>query len=166
MKKILIAISTMAFLTMGCLAFAETKIAVVDYEKLIVGSKDLESAKQSLKTKFEKREKDIKKAEQQFQKDVEKFSKESPTMKADEQKKEQQKIIAQQKKLQDMQAAFQKDINEAQRKTMDTIFKKIGTIISKTAISKKIDLVVTKASVAYNKDSLDITSDVLKNLKK
>ncbi|EKE01179.1 MAG: Outer membrane protein [uncultured bacterium] len=166
MKKFLLAISMIALFTFGITAFAETKIAVLDLNKVMMDSPQLEKAKTSLKNKFEAREKEIVAAQKVFQSDIDALNKNGPTMKPDDQKKAQQKIMDQQKKLQDMQTKFQNDLNTAQGDAMKTIVKKIEGIVNKIATDKKFDLIIAKAGTAYNKPELEITNDVIKEMKK
>jgi len=166
MRKILLAASTMIFLMLGSAVFAETKIGVIDYEKVVVGSPQLVAAKADLKKKFDPREKEISEAQKKFQSDIEAFSKNGPTMKADDQKAAQQKIMDQQKKLQEMQTKFQNDATTAQNNTMRDILKKIEDIVNKIATGKNLDLVIAKNSVPYSKKELDITDEVIKQIKK
>jgi outer membrane protein len=166
MKKFLLVISTMLLFMFGTVALAEMKIAVLDLNKVMMDSPQLEAAKTKLKSKFDSREKEILAAQKAFQSDVEKFSKDSPTMKTEDQKAAQQKVIDQQKKLQDMQTKFQNDLNAAQGDAMKGIVKKVEGIVEKIAKKKKYDLILAKAGTAYSKPGLEITDDVIKLMKK
>ena len=165
MKKILLVVSTAVFLMFGAAAFAETNIGVIDLNKVLIGSPQLAKAKADLKKKFDVREKAITKGQQDFQKAIEDFNKNGPTMKPDAQKKEQEKIMKMQKKLQEDQAKLQEDANAAQSNAVGDILKKIEGIVNKLAENKKLDLIVAKASLAYNKKELEVTDDVVKQLK-
>lgn len=166
MKRFLLTISTIALFVFGAAAFADMKIGVLDLNKVMMESPQVEAAKTKLKAKFDAREKEIIAAQKAFQSDIEKFNKESPTMKADAQKAAQQKIVDQQKKLQEAQAKFQNDLNIAQSEALKEIVKKIESIVNKMAVDKKFDLIVAKASTAYNKPELEITSEVISQMKK
>ncbi|HBS52315.1 MAG TPA: hypothetical protein DEA62_05000 [Coxiellaceae bacterium] len=165
MRKILLAASTMIFLMFGSSVFAEMKIGVINYEKVVVESPQLAAAKADFKKKFEPREKEINEAQKKFQDEIAAFSKDSPTMKEDAKKAAQQKIMEQQKKLQEMQAKFQKDATTAQNDTMNNILKKVEDVINKIAADQKFDLVIAKTSVPYSKKELDITDEVIKQVK-
>ncbi len=78
----------------------------------------------------------------------------------------QKKIIDRQKKLREMQAKLENDLNTAQSDAMKEIVKKIEGVVNKIAANKKIDLVIAKAATAYNKPELDITDEVIKEMKK
>lgn len=145
---------------------AGPKIAVVDLNKVLLESPQLAKAKASFKKKFDAREKEVKAAQEKFRSAIETFSKNSPTMKPDVQKAEQQKIIEQQKKLQEMQAKLQEEATFAENNLLKELVKKAEAVINKLASERQYDLVVAKASLAYNKKELEITDEVSKLLKK
>lgn len=166
MKKFLIAMSTVVLFVFGSTAFADLKIGVLDLNKVMMDSPQLAAAKAKLKSDFDKREKDILSAQQVFQKAVEDFSKNSATMKDADKKAAQDKIVAQQKKLQEDQAKFQNDLNTAQGTAMKDIVKKIEGIVNGIADKQKFDLILAKAGTAFNKPGLEITKDVIDQMKK
>ena len=166
MKRFLVNFSAVVLFVFGATVFADMKIGVLDLNKVMMDSPQVEAAKAKLKSKFDAREKEMVASQKAFQADIEKFNKESPTMKADAQKAAQQKIIEQQKKLQDAQSKFQNDLNTAQNEELKGIVKKIEGIVNKMAADKKFDLIVAKAGTAYNKPELEITSDVIAQMKK
>ena len=166
MKKLFIAFASSALFLLSGLAFADTKIGVLDISKVISNAPQLEAAKTQLKNKFDPREKEITNAQSKLRAEVDDFKKNSPTMKETDSKAAQQKILDEQKKLQDMQVSFQNDLNAAQSSAMQDILKNIESVVNKIATDKKFDLVVAKAGVAYSNPSLDITDDVVKAIKK
>lgn len=165
MKKFLIAASTVVLFVFGSTVFADLRIGVLDLNKVMMDSPQLAAAKTKLKNDFDKREKDILSAQQVFQKAVEEFSKNSSTMKAADKKAAQDKIVAQQKKLQEDQTKFQNDLNTAQGAAMKDIVKKIEGIVNGIASAKKFDLILAKAGTAFNKPELEITDEVIKQMK-
>jgi outer membrane protein len=165
MKKFLIAASTVVLFVFGSTVFADLRIGVLDLNKVMMDSPQLAAAKTKLKNDFDKREKDILSAQQAFQKAVEEFSKNSATMKDADKKAAQDKIVAQQKKLQEDQTKFQNDLNTAQGAAMKDIVKKIEGIVNGIASAKKFDLILAKAGTAFNKPELEITNEVIKQMK-
>ena len=153
-------------LALCCSSLFAEDIGVVDLIKVISDSPQLAKARDVFKEKFEPREKELEAAQKKLQDLVDSFNKNSPTMKDKDRDAEQQKIIDQQKDLQDMQAKLQKDVMSARDDEMKSIGEKIEKIVNKIAEERKLDAVFTKASVAYNKKSLEITDEVLKRLKK
>jgi outer membrane protein len=166
MKKFLIALSAAAICVFGMQAFADLKVGVLDLNKVMMDSPQLEVAKKSLKGKFDVREKEILAAQKAFQTDIEAFNKNSPTMKTDDQKATQQKIIAKQKELQEKQTKFQKDLSEEQNNVMKGVVKKIEEIVNNIAKDKKFDLIIVKGATAYNKPEFEVTEEVIKQMKK
>jgi len=142
------------------------KIGVIDLTKVLQDAPQLEKAKKDFKKKFEGREKGVQEAQKKFNAAIETFSKNSPTMKPDVQKAEQQKIIEQQKALQDMHNKLQDEINTAQNKVMKDIMSKVEDIVKKTAVEKQMDVILVKGSLAYNKKEFEITEEVIAKLKK
>jgi outer membrane protein len=166
MKKMLVKSSVLACLLLSSFAFAELKIGVINVNKIFLESPQIAAADKDFKKKFDGRSKEITDLQKDFQKSVEAFNKNSTTMKDDVRKAEQQKIIDQQKKLQEMQTKFQNDTNSTREDTLKGFQKTLESAVSKVAKDKGFDLVVFKASLAYNKDNLEITDDVLKVIKK
>lgn len=141
------------------------RIGVIDLNKVLLDSSQLADAKTKLKKRFGPYEKELDDLQRKFRTSIEMFSKNSPTMKSDDQKKEQQKIIAQQKELQEKQAKFQEDVTAAQNDVMKSVIKKVEEVVAKVAVEEQLDLVITKASLVYNKKEFDITNSVSKRLK-
>ena len=166
MKKLFVGVASVALLLFGSLAFADMKIGDLDVSKVVASAPQLDTAKEKLKKQFEPREKAITAAQKQLRSDVEDFKKNSPTMKEEDSKAAQQKMLDEQKKLQDMQVSFQNDLGTAQTDAMHDILKNIETVVNKIAIDQKFDLILSKTSIAYNNASLDVTDEVIKAIKK
>lgn len=166
MRKTLVISIAAAFLFFGAAVFAETKIGVINFNKILLDSPQLAAAKADLKKRFEGREKEMTELQRKFQKEIEDFNKNGPTMKSEDQKKAQQKIIDQQKKLQQLQGKFQEDLGNAQNKAMKSIVEKVESIVNSIGSKEKYDLILTNASTAYSKKEFDITNKVIAQMKK
>jgi outer membrane protein len=165
MKKVFILASALA-LTLASAAFADTKIAVLDLNKVLASSPQVTDMQAQLKKQFDPRGQELVKMQKGIQSEIDQYNKNSPKMKSDELKKSQDKIIAEQKKLQEQQNTFQSDLVKAQNQSMQTILKKVEDIVNKIAADQKFDLVVTKVSTAYNDPKLEITDQVIAEIKK
>jgi outer membrane protein len=184
MKKCLLSLSVASLFMVGSVALAgtktaddvkpvtntkataSTKIAVLDLNKVLMSSPQLEAAKAKLKKEFDPRGKKIEEAQNKFQNDIQAFGKNSPTMKAEEKKAAEKSLKEEQKKLQELQTSFQKDLESAQNSEMQSIMKRVEKIVAKIAVEKDVDLIVAKSSVSYNKPDLDVTNEVVKQVKK
>lgn len=167
MKKIFPIVAASAILLgVSGISLADTKIGVIDLNKIISVDPQVSSLQNQLKKQFEPRNKAVVDAQKTLQTDIEKYNKDSSTLKGDDLKKEQQKILDEQKKFQDLQNSFQHDLMDAQNKSMQTILKRVETAVNSIAADQKYDMVVTKVSTVYNSPSLEITDKVIDVLKK
>lgn len=165
MRKSLL-LTTAAALIFSAGAFADMKIGVLDLNKVMMSSPQVSSLQAQLKKQFDPRGQEITKMEKSIQGDIDKYNKDSPHMKSDELKKAQDKIIAEQKSLQDLQGNFQRDLMAAQNQSMQTILQKVETVTKTVAENNKLDLIMLKVSVAYSDPKLDVTDQVIAEMKK
>ncbi|OGT07824.1 MAG: hypothetical protein A2X78_02120 [Gammaproteobacteria bacterium GWE2_37_16] len=165
MKKVSLLIAAGLLLAANA-AFADTKIGVLDLNKVLSNDPQVTLLQDQLKKQFEPRNQEIVTAQKNLQNDIDKYNKDSGKIKGNDVKKNQDNIIAEQKKLRDMQASFQHDLTDAQNKSMQTILKRVETVVNKIAADQKYDLVVTKVSTVYNDPKLEITDKVVTELKK
>lgn len=165
MKKVLLLIAAGLLLTANA-AFADVKFGVLDLNKVLSNDPQVTLLQDQLKKQFEPRNQEIVTAQKTLQNDIDKYNKESNKLKGNDVKKNQDKIIGEQKKLQELQASFQHDLTDAQNKSMQTILKRVETVVNKIAADQKYDLVVTKVSTVYNDPKLEITDKVVTELKK
>ncbi len=169
MKKIVIAISSLMFLCCWGFAGAELKIGILDLNKVMQNSPQVTAAQAELKKQFEPRSKDLTAKQEAFQAEVSKFNSQgSGPNKLNDADMQQlkQKILADQKSLQDLAGGFQKDFLTQQDQTMRVVLNKIQDVVNQVAKAKKLNLVITKISTAYNDANLEITDDVIASLKK
>lgn len=165
MKKIVVTIFSLALFLVANAAFADLKIGVIDLNKILASSSKVSDAKAQLKKQFEPKAKEINDAQKKLKSDIDNYSKNSPTMKSDDSKALQQKIMDEQKKLQEMEGNFQNDVTTAQNKAMDDIMKHVEDVVNKVAAKEKYDFVLTKMSAAYSDPKFDITDEVIKEMK-
>lgn len=166
MKKIALTIASVALFLVANSALAEMKIAVVDLSKALADAPQVAEAKAQLKKQFDPRQDEIVAAQKKLRTELDDYNKNSPTMKADAAKAAQQKIVDDQKKLQDLETNFQNDVSNVQNQKMQVILKHVEELVNNLAAKGKYDLVLTKMSAAYSNPKLDITDDLIKELKK
>jgi outer membrane protein len=166
MKKVLMSLSMGILFLVGTSAFADVKIGVLDISKVLMDAPQLNVAKDQLKKQFQPRDQSIVDAQKKLKADIDGYTKNSPTMKAADQKAAQQKIMDEQKSLQDLQVKFQNDVNDAQNKAMQDIMKKVEGIVAKIAADQKYDMVVYKNGVIFSNPKSDITDFVAAEMKK
>jgi outer membrane protein len=166
MKKILLLVLSIGLLLGFSVARADNlKVGVLDVQKVMQKSPRVSAMQAKLKKQFAPQEKKITAAQKQLKADFDKYNKDQAVMKDADKKALQKKILAEQSKLRNLQTQFQQQLIAAQRKSMQSILKDIEDAVEKVAKDQKLDLVLTKASVAYNNPDLDVTDQVIKKLK-
>ena len=164
MKKTVLLVSALAFVFSASI-LAETKVGVLDLNKVLSKSPQVAAMQAKLKKQFDPRGKALVSMQKSIRADVEKYNKDSHKMKGNALKAAQEKIVSEQKNMQEKQASFQHDLMAAQSKAMKSVLNKVQKVVKKIAADQKINLIVTKSSTAYNDPNLDITDQVASVLK-
>lgn len=164
MKKILL-LAVFAGVFAANSVFAEQKIGVVDLNKVILASPQLEASKAQMKAKFDPRQQEIIAAQKKLVSEHDSYIKNGPTMKKEDAKALEEKMMAQQKDLQEKVMRFQNDVNTAQTDAMQAILTGIEKVVTKVADEQKFDLVLSKMAAPYSAPALDITDQVIGEIK-
>lgn len=166
MKKIVLLVLSIGLLLGFSIARADNlKVGVLDVQKVMQNSPQVSAMQAKLKKQFAPQEKKITTAQKQLKADFGKYNRNKAVMKDADKKTLQKKILAEQSSLRDLQVKFQQQLIAAQRESMQSILKDIEDAVNDVAKDQKLDLVLTKASVAYNNPDLDVTDKVIKKLK-
>lgn len=185
MKKFLFTVSTVVLFATSGISFADAKpgvkveatpviapvagsnmkIGVLDTSKIAMNTPQFKAAQDKFKNEIDALEKEKLNAQKSLQSDIEAFQKNSPTMKADAKQAAQQKIIDQQKKMQEKLGKRQDEISASQNKEMQALSKKVEGVVNAVAAEEKLDLVIIKAATAFSKPEIDITDKVIKKMK-
>lgn len=173
MKKLLIALMMAA--AMG--ASAELKIATVNMVDLVRLHPTHESNKQLVKTtdkdykaKLDKMQEEMKSLADEGKKIQEDLQNPmlSNSAKADAQKKMdgiQQKFIAGQQELRQAAQRFQSDLSDLEQRLIKLETDDIRAKISAFAKENNYDIIADSTMLAFSKDSLDVTDEILKAMK-
>lgn len=144
------------------MAFADTKVAVVDVVSILQQMPQRESVGKALDAEFESRAKVLKEEEKKAYDANQKLQKEGMTLSASEKTKLANLIKAFEDKAKGFSADYRKRENEEAGK----LLAKIGEAVKKVAAEQKYDLVLKAEAAFYATDSVDITSQVLAQVKK
>lgn len=167
MRKLLaFVVGSIMLLGIQVASAADLKVGVIDLKKILTDAPQVAAMRSKLQTQFDPRNKEIVALQNTLQTDMDKYNKDSSVMKEPEKKALQDKVMAQQKKLRDMQTEFQKNLLAAEDQSMQEISKQVQTAVDSIAKSKGFDLVLAKGAVAYNNPSFEVTTEVLDILKK
>lgn len=145
---------------------ANFRVGVLDMHEVMQKSPQVKELRESLQKKFKSREDGLVAERDKFQKEAEKLEKEKTVLSKGDLEKLEKKVLASQRDLQKKQMDFQQDVMKAQNEALKTFIDNVKDIVKGVAKDEKIEIVLTKDTIAYVDDSLDITSKVLKKLDK
>ena len=159
-----------ALLAVAAPVWAETKIGVVEPQKVLDGTKAGKKIKDSLQDYVKARQKVIDMEEEDLKKMEEELVKQgavlSPDAKKDKEEKFRQKMAEYQRKVQQLN----QEVQVKKKETLDEFNKSLEQVLRGIADREKISLIVEKgdsgagALVIYSHPSLDLTDRVIKDL--
>lgn len=155
-----LAMVSLAMFAMQGSAFAQSKIAVVNIQKIMSESSAAKSIRTQLETKQKAYQAEISKKEEAMQKEEQALSQERATLSKEAFEKKvndfRTKATAMQKDVQTKKAtldgAFEKALNDIQ--------KVVNDIIVEMAKEKGFNVAIPSSQLLYADPSMDITSDV------
>ena len=163
-------IALAAALAVAAPAWAETKIGVVEPQKVLDGTRAGKKIKDALQDYVKARQKVIDMEEDELKKMEEDLVKQgavlSPDAKKDKEDKFRQKMVEYQRKVQQLN----QEVQVKKKETLDEFNKSLEQIIRGIADRDKITLVVEKgdtgagALVIYSHPSVDLTDRVIREL--
>lgn len=168
MKKVLKSAGlTLALMTIGMgSAMADTKIGVVDMEKVFQSLPQREKVSAQLKREFEPRVRELQQLEQQGQQLVEKFKKDESFMSKDQKKQNQDKLAQLQMQFNQKRQAFEQDNARRQGEERAKILRDVKAAIDQIAQSDDFDIILENNATPYFSSKLDITSQVISKASK
>ncbi len=165
MKKIIGALVVLSFMFASSFALAgNTRIGVVDLQKIMQTSPQMKEIQANLEKNFKARRDGLVAMEESLKKDMEEFKKNNAVLTASKRKELEEKIIAQQQKLEQDGQQYQQDLSAANNEAMEGFYNKIKAAIAKVAEHEKYDLVFQKDAAPFSQDALDVTAKVMKEI--
>lgn len=180
MKKTVSMMLGAALVAVGATAFAadttpapapaaavdgSVKIGVLDVGKVLQESPQVKVAVDKLKAKFKERQDKIASAQKQLAADQEKLKRDKAVMKQADADDLQMKVLDEQRELQSMQEEYVRAARLAQNQVMGATLKQIDAIVKDISNKKHYDLILQRDNVAYASDKVDITPEVMVQLK-
>jgi outer membrane protein len=151
----------LALTSVGSLASAQTKVAVINLQRAVLESNEIKKASTALETKFKPRQQELEK----LQADLERIQQQlqagqgklSPQGEADLQAEGTRKQTTMQRKSEDLQRDVDAERNEVLAKSS----KQMQEVVSKLAAEKGYDVVVDISNTVFFKPALEITNDAI-----
>lgn len=162
--KILVASAALGLAAVPA-AYAQTKIGVVDYNRLMAEAPQARSAAQTLETEFGPRQKQLEAQKKDLEAKMQKFERDQATMAEAERTKQQRDLRDQQVNFERRAKEFQEDGQLRQNEELQRVQRMIIQEVQAYAKAQGYDLVIAQG-VIYRSDPIDITAAVLSTLEK
>lgn len=167
MKKILVFIGILVFLTAGFGAstvFAETKIGVVNVQRLLSESTASKTMEQKFEAAKQKMETDLKSKAQA----IENLSKQleqntgvlSPEARAEKEREGRQKI----NDFRALEQTYAQDLQSMEVRYLEIMQKEILEVVDQVAVKGNFTIILDAQTALYYQKVIDVTDEVLKSL--
>lgn len=144
-------------------AFAALKIAVIRASDVVQNSPQYQAAEKNIKSEFEKRKAALDAKAKRLADDVQAYKKNADVMTSDDREKKENDLITRQNDLKYQENKFQQDFQKRDREMTQSLMSRIKGVITRIAKKDGYDLVLQDP--VYAVPSIDITDEVLKQLK-
>jgi outer membrane protein len=144
-------------------AWAELKIGVVDYGKLVEESPQAKSALESIRTEFTPRQRDLQNQQASLKSKEDRLQKDGATMAPDQRTNSEKDLRDSYRELQRKQQEVQDDFNARRNEEMSRLQKILIEQVRIYAKAQNFDLVIADG-VIYTTPTIDITPAILSQL--
>ena len=166
MKKLLTAASVGMVLAMSAgAAQAADKIAVVNIGEVVQKMPGHEAAAKQLESEFKSRGTELQSLEKDLQTRAQKLQKDGATMKDSERQKLAGEFDTKRADFAKKAQAFDQDFQKRQMEERNKVMKRVEDAVKSVASKGGYDVVIDANAVAYSVSGIDITADVLKQVK-
>jgi outer membrane protein len=141
-------------------AWAELKIGVVDYGKLMEESPQAKTVVEAIRTEFTPRQKDLQNQQQSLKSKEDRLQKDGATMTEDQRARTEKELRDSYRDLSRKQQEVQDDFNARRNEEMSRLQKTLIEEVRVYAKAQNFDLVIADG-VIYSTPTLDITPAIL-----
>ncbi len=163
-RRLALLMSFVAFILSAPFAMASSsnvKIGVVDLHKVLQESSQAKVISKRLEGQFKPRQEKLFVAQKQLKADAEKLRRDATLLTAAQKTALQNKIIQEQRTLEQSGAKYQEDLNKAQNQAMQEFFAKVKMSLDKIAQQNGYDIVLQKENVPYSNPDMDVTKQLI-----
>jgi outer membrane protein len=144
-------------------AWAELKIGVVDYGRLVEESPQAKAALDSIRTEFTPRQRDLQNQQASLKAKEDKLQKDGATMTQDQRNNAEKDLRDGAREFQRKQSEIQDDFNARRNEEMSRLQKTLIEQVRQYAKAQNFDLVIADG-VIYTTPTIDITPAILAQL--
>lgn len=163
MKRILLLITSL-FFALNVYA-AELKIGVVNLDEVLQKSPLAMQLNSKISSDFKPRQDQLNEAQNKLQDSIDQLTYNSYKLTPEERTSLQNKINGQRRDFDNMAQQLQKDLAAAQSAGVQTLLGKLNTVVQKIAKDGQYDMVTSTANMLYLNNSINITQQVIDQLK-
>jgi len=156
---VLLAVMSFGLNAAGGNAFIKSKVLLEQSPQAI-------EANNKLQEQFGDREQSLRGLAQEIQEMEKTYKNDSAIMSAEQKKKAEDNIIQNKRRFQFEQQSLKEDLQAKQRELLQQVQVSIKAVIQAYGKKQGYDFIFTDASIAYASDAVDITDEILKELKK
>ena len=143
-------------------AHAQSKIGVVQIERVVRDSQPALRAQKKLEAEFAKREAELGKVADQLKRLQDELEKDSVTMPEAQRRNKEREFNDMTREYQRKQREYREDVNQRRNEELGQVIEQANRIIRQIAESEKYDIIFQEA--AYANPRIDITDKVIKAL--
>jgi outer membrane protein len=156
---VLLAVMSFGLNAAGGNAFIKSKV-------LLEQSPQAVEANKALQEQFGDREQSLRSLAQEIQEMEKTYQNDSAIMSAEQKKKAEDNIVQNKRRFQFEQQSLKEDLQAKQRELLQQVQISIKAVIQAYGEKQGYDFIFTDAGIAYASDAVDITDEILKELKK
>ncbi len=163
-RRLVVAMSFVALILSAPLAIASAsnlKVGIVDLHKVLQESSQAKVISKRLEGQFKPRQEKLFASQKQLKSDAEKLRRDATLMTAAQKTTLQNKVIQEQRTLEQSGAKYQEDLNKAQNQAMQEFFAKVKVALDKIAQQGGYDIILQKENVPYSSPDMDITKQLI-----
>ena len=143
-------------------ALAQSKIGVVQIERIVRDSAPAVRAQKKLEAEFAKREQELQKQSDQLKRMQDELEKDAVTMTEAQRRNKERDFNELNREFQKKQRDYRDDVNQRRNEELGQVIEQANRIIRQIAESEKYDIIFQEA--AYANPRIDITDKVIKAL--
>jgi outer membrane protein len=142
-------------------AWAESKIGVVDPQRLLEESPQGKAASETMRTEFAPRQRTLQAQEQALKAKQEKLQKDAATMTEDQRVRAEKELRDGMRDLERARGEFNDDATARRNEEMSRLQRTLGEEVRNYAKAQNYDLILTAETLVYYTQSYDITPAIL-----
>lgn len=145
---------------------AAGKFAFINSKVLLEQSPQAIAANTELQKQFGEREQKLRNLAKSIQEMEQTYQTDSAVMSDEQKNKAEENIIQSKRRFQFEQQSLKEDVQAKQRELLQQVQSEVKSVIQAYGESQGYDFIFTDTSIAFASDAVDITDEILQELKK